>query len=380
MSNLKTGPSGLQVIGQAQNDVLLWDVPTQKWVPGLSSGATALTRLLYVDRGSLATGAETGGIGSPFKTLGAAIAALGAGGGTLLVVPGDYSAETPPAIDLTAAVLIANIAAVQGFPIGAPIVTLPPLTTSGASLLSLNGVNTSTIAMGVGGQVQFDGSTLIGDLTGAVLLAAQNSVIIGEFTADTADFFHCFFGGSGNLGTAEFSIDCEQCSFLSGAITFTFAPTPGALHLDDFSANAFVGAPGSIINGVFVFESAAVPFQQWSGATAGNSAATLFFQATGAPSALSANENATQIVMTRTGTLRNLAARNSTAGAQNVTFTIRLNGVNTGITITIPAGSVATFFDNVNTARYAKGDLLSLSSLTAAPDATGVNSHISCEY
>jgi hypothetical protein len=230
-------------------------------VAASGGGVAPLTKALFVDRGSTGVATPDGSIGAPFKTLGAGLAALGAGGGTLLVVPGDYSSEPSRAVNLTAPVSIVNLAGFQGFFAGNPV-TLPALTTTGASPLLLQGCITATVAM-VAGLLQLFASQLNDALTGASQLIAQDSLIADVFTADVADFFHCFFTGAGLLGTSSLTIDCEACDFTGGAgpAHFTFSGPPGVLRLDSMSAYTFTQVVGTVVNGSILFE---IPTPAWA--------------------------------------------------------------------------------------------------------------------
>jgi hypothetical protein len=77
----------------------------------------------------------------------------------------------------------------------------------------------------------------------------------------------------------------------------------------------------------------------------------------------SASEGARQIVSPIAGTLKRLYVRTITAHGTggSLVFTLRKNGVDTGITITIAAsGAASTYSDTTNTTSVAAGDLISL--------------------
>lgn len=86
---------------------------------------------------------------------------------------------------------------------------------------------------------------------------------------------------------------------------------------------------------------------------------------------LSNTENDTVWVVTRAGVLRRLVVRaGSNTRASATTVTVRRNGVATGITLTIPAGSTATVSDLVNTQAVALGDRISVEVVTGAGGGT----------
>lgn len=88
-------------------------------------------------------------------------------------------------------------------------------------------------------------------------------------------------------------------------------------------------------------------------------------------------ESSRQIISPVAGTLANLYVRTGTAQAADgdLVLTIRINGVDTGIVITIAANSAAgTFSDTTHTAILAAGDLISIKGVNAA---TGTSASLS---
>lgn len=84
----------------------------------------------------------------------------------------------------------------------------------------------------------------------------------------------------------------------------------------------------------------------------------------------STTESERQMIIPVSGTLRNLFVRTNTAqpaGGGSLTLTVRINGVDTGITVTIPSGTAAgTLFNVTNSAAVVAGNLISMK---------GVNTH-----
>ena len=82
-------------------------------------------------------------------------------------------------------------------------------------------------------------------------------------------------------------------------------------------------------------------------------------------SGLDATESDVQLVITSSGTLQNLSVQPviNTRGDDTVA-TVRLNGADTAITVTIPAGSTSFIQDLANTVAVVAGDLVSIQFVT----------------
>jgi hypothetical protein len=71
------------------------------------------------------------------------------------------------------------------------------------------------------------------------------------------------------------------------------------------------------------------------------------------------------LLITGAATLQNLTVRAiANTRGDSTTVTVRKNGANTGITVTITAGSTATFQDLVNTEAVVAGDRVSIQFVT----------------
>ena len=84
------------------------------------------------------------------------------------------------------------------------------------------------------------------------------------------------------------------------------------------------------------------------------------------------NEDNTEIVITKASTISNLTVRlnNAPGGATTRTFTLRLNGANTALTVTI-TGAATTGTDAVNTVSVVQFDRIALlHTRTGAPVAS----------
>lgn len=73
------------------------------------------------------------------------------------------------------------------------------------------------------------------------------------------------------------------------------------------------------------------------------------------------------IVMPRAGTLRNLFVSHQAAvgNGNSIVYTVRVNGVNTTLTVTLASGAIAQASDLVNTVAVAQGDRVTLSAVKA---------------
>ncbi len=119
----------------------------------------------------------------------------------------------------------------------------------------------------------------------------------------------------------------------------------------------------------------------WFGATTpGNSTAARYLPQGGLRTTIISTEATGQALMTRPGTFRRLWVKYQVAGAQDAVFTLRINGGNTGLTVTILAGSTVAVADLTHTADYVAGDLVSLQSVTGTGDATTTNTIAGVEY
>lgn len=118
-----------------------------------SGGSVApLTRTVYVDPGSSA-GTENGSIAEPFKTVSSAVAGLAATGGTILLVPNDYSGEAAITLDCTYQwhLIALDQSTADAFDSTVPQTQLPSVTllasaTANASLVSFQSVRFASLA------------------------------------------------------------------------------------------------------------------------------------------------------------------------------------------------------------------------------------------
>src|SRR5512138_1665214 len=87
------------------------------WAAGGGASLAQLTNTRWVDKTTtVPVPDQTGTVGAPFSTLAAGLAALAATGGTLLMVPGDYSTEGALAVDGAFAFGFVNVAGLRMAP------------------------------------------------------------------------------------------------------------------------------------------------------------------------------------------------------------------------------------------------------------------------
>ncbi len=67
-------------------------------------------------------------------------------------------------------------------------------------------------------------------------------------------------------------------------------------------------------------------------------------------------------MLPRAGTLANLLVRHQTAGGNGnaVTYRVRVNGVDTAMTVTVPTGAIGQVLDAVNSVAVVLGDVVTL--------------------
>lgn len=108
---------------------------------------------------------------------------------------------------------------------------------------------------------------------------------------------------------------------------------------------------------------------QFNSGAAQVTASTTAYAPIGSTSNFNATENNRQTIATRPMLVSNLVVVTATAqsGTGSLVYTLRKNGVNTAITITIAAGAAAgTFTDSTNSVQFAANDLISLKAVNNA--------------
>lgn len=182
---------------------------------GAGGGSLAqLTNTRWVDKNTTVPLVDqTGTVGAPFSTLAAGILALAATGGTLLILPGDYSAEGAPdmAVDGAFTVGFINVAGAQVVPGDA----------SGLQEVVLPGL--------VGSASKFVQGCTCGNLTSSNLhVSAVSSEIHGVLLAHlNARLWGCSFTRDAGVGyniTVELgTLSANQC-FIRGAGDLFYLP------------------------------------------------------------------------------------------------------------------------------------------------------------
>ena len=110
-------------------------------------------------------------------------------------------------------------------------------------------------------------------------------------------------------------------------------------------------------------------FREFTGGGAQNAAATTSYAPINGTTNYNATERNRQTVIPRACRVQNLTIVTGTSqpGTGTMVFTIRKNGVDTALTVTVGANAAAgTFSDNTNSVAFAAGDLISLKSVNNA--------------
>ncbi len=181
--------------------------PDRTIAPSAAASLLAqLSTVRYVDKNTaVLTAAQTGSISAPFATLHQGIAALAAPGGTLYVVPADYTAEGPLAIP---AALVVNILPLEGAlpgPSGSattPDLAIPLLITTdnialgaGAALVGVALNPGNLTAPSSASSFCFDNCQLSGTVGGAgptyPNFRVTNSQILGNVTCSEFELDNC---------------------------------------------------------------------------------------------------------------------------------------------------------------------------------------------
>lgn len=120
-----------------------------------------------------------------------------------------------------------------------------------------------------------------------------------------------------------------------------------------------------------------------AGATTVAAGSTEYAALFGGPTADSAVEANVASIITEPGVISNFSVRtlNAQPGTGSYVLTVRVNGVDTGIVITIAAGAAAGIFsDTVNTATVAAGDLVSIKLVNNASGASAQRTSASATF
>lgn len=202
-----------------------------------------------------------------------------------------------------------------------------------------------------------------------------------------------FFGGALGIGTAASPTGSKWLGIAAGATGYSqinFAPstaptspndgdvwfeTGSCLKLRVSGSNTTLCGGGGSTGSPYIGGSL--------GAVITASATTYVGPGSGiATNAATATEADVQSAVTRTATAKNLTVKTRAAqsGTGNLVVTVRKNGVDTAITLTIAAGAAAgTFSDLVNTAAFTQLDLLSVKLVNNA-SAAGPGLSFALEY
>ena len=200
---------------------------------------------------------QTGSFAAPYSTLRAAVLALTATGGAIVIAPGDYSGETIPDLGGSSAEWsLVNVDQHPNYPIG----TIGP---NNVVLPALNGQN-----------INFAGCRLVGalNLTSARLNSCR---VEAPITALTIDAFDSNFSAAAAL-TTTLGMTLYDCTIVAAVITavapcnvrlydcflgtsFTFtSPATSTLRLDQHTGAAFDAFIPTLTNVNYVVEGVSV--------------------------------------------------------------------------------------------------------------------------
>lgn len=213
-------------------------------------GTTNLTNVLYVDAGTpVPLGLQNGNIETPFSTITAAVAALPSVG-TVIIAPGNYSAESTVSVPFTTH--FTNMAGGDP-PYTGIFAILPPLICSGD--VSIDGCANSGTNISIG-SVSANNCSLDGYWIGQVFRAQDCALgntpiaIGGSFGQIIID--HCSLCVN-NLGQFE-GLDPSTTIILTNTsifcqIAISFFAPGGIVKMDGFTYQQWLNAPGTLTNG-----------------------------------------------------------------------------------------------------------------------------------
>lgn len=192
---------------------------------------------------------QTGNIETPFATLAQAIAAIGAGTGTIIVVPGDYSAEGM--LNFGAGGVIYFIALPTVPILGVPNISpVAPVIINGLSAtrtLYVAGVLSIGSVSNVGNNIEFIDSQLNAAVAGAGLVFRE-CTLRANITAASVAIINCRCSVAGG-----FTITCTNSLQVNGTTWLSAAGSPfnldiaGTVKMDAFSAFQWHATVGSAL-------------------------------------------------------------------------------------------------------------------------------------
>lgn len=224
----------------------------------LSSLVASLTRVMWVDGGTTAaTADQTGQVSAPFKTITQAVAALPTGG-TLLIVPGDYSTEA--AVGVGSATTFVNLAGLQ-YPgiVAIRPVLLPSLTGDGAKNImgcQLTAAVTSNNTITTQSCNIATNITAVGYQDFHSVITVTNTIQVNGAASDAELRGTRYAIGAGpipniNLPAARTLRLVDVLFDIAGSVNINFAGAGGLIDADGASFSSFAASAGAIVNGAF---------------------------------------------------------------------------------------------------------------------------------
>ena len=111
----------------------------------------------------------------------------------------------------------------------------------------------------------------------------------------------------------------------------------------------------------------------WRSLNYGGTTSTRYLHRRFVDLAVSSSETPSKIPLSSAGVLRNLlvGGDNSIGGGTSVAYTVRVNGVDTALTVTLSSGTQSGS-DTAHSVSVASGDVASLSTLTSATNSSNI--------
>ena len=197
--------------------------------------ATDLTNTFFVDWNT--TGSQDGSSENPFSTIAQAVTAL-AGGGTILIVPGNYSSESTITcgvnigfINLSGLVIAAGSSRSFSYP---QQVYLPPLTGNGAK--TIQGCNVSQPIDTTDGDITLINCDISAAVNSYAALSVAGSMIRADLTSDNVTVFsNCVFFNSVTINLSpSYSVSFYDCDsdYYTIRPSINFNSPGGVMYVD----------------------------------------------------------------------------------------------------------------------------------------------------
>jgi hypothetical protein len=236
---------------------------------GPAGSTVALSNTIFVDGGTtVPTLEQNGSIGAPYKTLTVALASKADQSCTIIVMPGNYGAESDIALISASTVevtiiCLTGLREANGFDFGANhfnannSAALPGISgLSALSTLHIVGCTFSAKNVGCGGILKLDWCALFG--ASGTITAGDAAILSNCFTsrpvtggANGVLAYMTHFGAvSGTIiSTSGTLVEACMCKFEAAAITIAFTGSAGEFRVDSVSNFYWKAATETLTNG-----------------------------------------------------------------------------------------------------------------------------------